>query len=114
MDHSSKSQENNCEDTEAQPSEDHSIECGCCYNEIIFEEMVQCSEGHLFCVECLQNYSKEAIYGSSKLTLSCMTQGCETTFPLSQLKRALNEDMLEKYMERVQNEDLKLANIKVT
>ena len=42
-----------------------------------------------------------------------MTHGCETTFPPSQLKKALSEDMLLKYMERVQNEDLKLANIKV-
>ena len=91
--------------------QDNTINCGCCYNEVAFEEMVQCLDGHLFCTTCLQCYSKESIYGSGKVQLFCMTHGCDSTFPMSQLKKALQEGMMEKYMERVQNEDIKLANL---
>lgn len=87
------------------------IECGCCYNEVAFDDMIQCLDGHLFCTTCLQSYSKEAVYGSGKAQLFCMTDGCDSTFPLSQMKKGLQGDLLEKYMERVQDEDIKLANL---
>ena len=72
---------------------------------------MQCPDGHLFCAMCLQRYSKEATYGQGKTQLFCMTDGCGTIFPLSQLRKALPDDLMQKYMERVQDEDIKLANI---
>ncbi|KAL5018797.1 hypothetical protein ScPMuIL_004519 [Solemya velum] len=87
------------------------ITCGCCYGDFPFEEMIQCAEGHLFCQLCLQSYAQEAVFGSGKANLSCMTEDCESLFPLSQLKRALTSTTLTKYEDRVQEENINLADL---
>ncbi|ESO87151.1 hypothetical protein LOTGIDRAFT_55132, partial [Lottia gigantea] len=87
------------------------IECGCCYGEQPFEDMVQCYDGHLFCKSCLQSYVREAVFGSGKLDLRCMTESCDTNFPESQLQCCLETDVLEKYQERVREENLNLADL---
>lgn len=91
--------------------EGQKIECGCCYSDAAFEDMVQCLEGHLFCASCLMNYAKEAAFGQGKATLTCLTDGCDGTFPLSQLKKALPTNILEKYEDRVKEESLLLAQM---
>ena len=91
--------------------EGQKIECGCCYGDAAFEDMVQCLEGHLFCASCLMNYAKEAAFGQGKAALTCMTDGCDGTFPMSQLKKALPTNILEKYEDRVQEESLLLAQV---
>ncbi|XP_041363583.1 uncharacterized protein LOC121379156 isoform X2 [Gigantopelta aegis] len=87
------------------------IECSCCYGENPFESMVQCYDGHLFCRECLLNYAKEAVYGSGKLGLACMAADCEASFPVSEMKRSLPENLLKQYEERIRESDLNLADL---
>lgn len=91
--------------------EGQKIECGCCYGDAAFEDMVQCQEGHLFCASCLMNYAKEAAFGQGKAALTCMSDGCDSTFPSSQLKKALPTNILEKYEDRVQEESLLMAQM---
>lgn len=91
--------------------EGQKIECGCCYGDAAFEDMVQCLEGHLFCASCLMNYAKEAAFGQGKASLVCMSDGCDGTFPMSQLRKALPTNILEKYEDRVQEESLSLAQM---
>lgn len=91
--------------------EGQKIECGCCYGDAAFEDMVQCLEGHLFCASCLMNYAKEAAFGQGKAALVCMSNGCDGTFPMSQLRKALPTNILEKYEDRVQEESLSLAQM---
>ncbi|KAL8565758.1 hypothetical protein ACOMHN_058393 [Nucella lapillus] len=85
------------------------IECGCCFTQQPFENLVQCFEGHLFCCQCLLGYAREAVFGAGKLSLICMTADCESRFPKNQLVKALPGDVLQKYEERMTEEDLSKA-----
>ncbi|CAC5369960.1 RNF216 [Mytilus coruscus] len=87
------------------------IECGCCYGEVAFEMMIQCYEGHLFCQECLERYAKESVFGHGKADLLCMTDGCDASYPMSQLQKALSSNILSKYEDRVQEENINLADL---
>eukprot|EP01018_Ginkgo_biloba_P020291 Gb_03853 [translate_table: standard] len=81
----------------------HEIECGCCYCEFPFEEMVQCADGHLFCFRCLRKQVEESTFGGLQThsSLPCMdTSGCKESIPLSEVRRALPDDIVERYEQR--------------
>ena len=89
------------------------IECGCCFGEFPFEEIVQCSDGHLFCKECLHGYAKEIIFGSAMASakLSCMGEDCDQPFPCNQLEKCLTKDEIDKYQSRLQEDCLAKVDI---
>jgi TRIAD3 protein (E3 ubiquitin-protein ligase RNF216) len=65
-----------------QRSEDITIECECCFGDFLFEEMNQCSEGHLFCTACICHYVEEQLFGQNKSSFVCMSgEGCLAIYP---------------------------------
>lgn len=38
-----------------------------CCDTYLITEMVSCTDGHLFCPECLRNYAKEIVYGQAQV-----------------------------------------------
>ena len=93
------------------------MECGCCCFELLFDNIVQCADGHLFCFRCLQRQVEEIIYGNLKAqgSLPCMnTDGCKESIPLSEVRRALPNDVIERYDQRQGQEAIiqaKLLNL---
>ena len=92
-----------------------SIECGCCYWEYRVENMVQCRNGHRFCFKCISKRIHEIIYGGLKAhaSLSCMAiDCCEESIPLSEIRRALSNDVvIERYEYRQSQEAIVEAKI---
>ncbi|KAM4697800.1 E3 ubiquitin-protein ligase RNF216 [Rhinophrynus dorsalis] len=85
------------------------IECRCCYGSFAFEDLTQCTDGHLFCKECLIKYAQEAAFGSGQPKLSCLEGTCVCEFPTSELEKVLPENILQKYYERKAEEDISAA-----
>ncbi|KAG8881459.1 hypothetical protein FRB98_004298 [Tulasnella sp. 332] len=75
--------------------EGEGIECGCCFGEYEFDQMIQCPETHLFCKDCSKRNAAEAL-GQRKSAITCMDQsGCKLEFPQSELERFLDTKALE-------------------
>lgn len=89
------------------------LECGCCYAEHPFESLIQCSEGHLFCKECLQRYAEQVLFGDGRSVLKCMntSEQCTGTFTESMLRASLPEKVLAKYSEALMRDVLKAAHV---
>ena len=50
------------------------ITCGCCFCEYPFEKFQQCSEGCLFCGDCLKRYAETQLFGQGRTALKCMAR----------------------------------------
>ena len=84
--------------------EDMDIQCDCCYWPFRLEDLVQCPNEHLFCFDCIKQQVNQIIYGGLKAhsSLSCMFMGgCEESVPLSEIRRALPNHIIEKYQDHI-------------
>ncbi|MCO5567971.1 hypothetical protein L7F22_021667 [Adiantum nelumboides] len=79
------------------------LECGCCCADVLFEEMVQCTDGHLFCFSCLRRSVEESTFGSLPASgfFPCLDMtGCDKSVPVSEIKRAVQPELFSKFEER--------------
>lgn len=88
------------------------IECECCMDEYPFEKLVQCPEGHLICVNCVQKQVATAVTeGKSEIPCAHMG-GCECQIPMSELERTMPRALLEQLVQSETMNAIIAADIK--
>ncbi|RHZ49019.1 hypothetical protein Glove_535g42 [Diversispora epigaea] len=94
---------------------DQLITCGCCYGDYTFEDLIGCSEGHLFCKECINHLVQEGLYGQGSLRgkrINCIeSDGCDGYITDDQLKITLSSDVFKNYLDLLIEHSLKQANL---
>jgi len=87
------------------------VTCDCCFDQYAIEEMAQCQDGHLFCIDCLERYVVNQVFSNGSfgckpntkeqaLELSCFHgDGCSFGFERCFLEKALAPKVLQKYDE---------------
>jgi len=92
-------------------------ECGCCYDDFYFEDMVQCGGEHLFCKGCLRKHVQETVFGNGAYHIQCMmsmggncTQGfsdpmLEKAFPDPTEKQKLDDYIMLAIVEKTNMDD---------
>ncbi|CAB4425721.1 unnamed protein product [Rhizophagus irregularis] len=94
---------------------DQLITCGCCYGDFPFEDLTCCSEGHLFCKDCINHLVQEGLFGQGSLRgkqINCIEQaGCDGYFTDDQLKSTLLPDVFKNYLDSLVEHSLKQSNL---
>jgi hypothetical protein len=74
-------------DTDVPPPDIPLFVCECCFDdEITMDILVQCNEGHLFCMPCVEHTVNEQVFGKNCARIHCMSdEGCLSGFPVSTL-----------------------------
>ncbi|KAJ7685299.1 hypothetical protein DFH06DRAFT_969243 [Mycena polygramma] len=87
------------------------IECGCCFSDYPFEQMIQCPDAHLFCSSCMTTYA-ETLLGSHDYKIVCMDQsGCKLAFRATELMRFLTPKLMSLYERVKQTKEVEAAGI---
>lgn len=70
--------------------------CECCFNEVLFDDLVQCPEGHLFCKTCVRTQIETAI-SEGRTNIRCLSvNGCDREVPISELERTVPESVVRR------------------
>ncbi|KAG6911085.1 hypothetical protein DXG01_004600 [Tephrocybe rancida] len=87
------------------------VECGCCFAEYPPDNMTSCPEKHMFCHSCISSHSSNLLL-VQKPNIKCMsTEGCESSFPESALRRALPEKQFDLWERLNQRHEIAAAGL---
>jgi TRIAD3 protein (E3 ubiquitin-protein ligase RNF216) len=84
---------------EAARANNERFECGCCCESVLFSDLVQCPEGHLFCQGCVRRQIETAI-AEGRVDVPCLAiNGCAEQIPLTELERAMPPDVVRRLIQ---------------
>jgi hypothetical protein len=94
------------------------IECKCCFGDYVFENLVQCTNGHLFCKSCIEKALNDGMYSSGKFRgkkMFCMTSESECNCEISEdsIKDAIPTILFDNYRLTFFEKALKDANLQI-
>ncbi|KAJ3417303.1 hypothetical protein HDV05_005759 [Chytridiales sp. JEL 0842] len=99
--------------------ENQMFQCGCCFDdEVVFENVSQCEDGHLFCKTCLTRLVTEGVFGQGQFrggkAVKCMNQvGCDKAFSMQELQRCLPTDVFKAYERLYIESELERTNLQL-
>jgi len=75
------------------------IDCTCCYSDNKFEDLGQCTNGHLLCKQCIKTHAENTIYQnlSHKITCISCNEKCFGLIDDSLLEQILDPRVLAEY-----------------
>lgn len=87
------------------------VECCVCYGDFLEEDAVRCSScGHSSCVPCARGWATEQA-GDGETRIRCVNGECSAEIPLYSLQRVLPGGAYDAHVRRVQQDELRRANI---
>jgi hypothetical protein len=92
------------------------IECNCCTIDNYINDIVQCTEGHLFCKMCVTRHANIRIFEITKEYIECMchNEKCNGYFDNKTLKYILPEKTYNEYIKISEEKMFIKANIDLT
>ncbi|XP_060605686.1 uncharacterized protein LOC132758164, partial [Ruditapes philippinarum] len=87
--------------------------CEACEKETSHNSMVQCCDGHLDCMRCVEASAKKVLVGEKKGSVECPQSDCTSSVPLSELRKALPAIVLDLLEDKWNRETMEaLENMK--
>jgi hypothetical protein len=95
------------------PTKPKTFECLCCYDLFSDDEITTCSEGHIFCKECVKKYACQLVYENCNANITCINVGgkCDGIFDEKNLENILDQRVMNEYRRvKTQNELKEISN----
>ena len=85
------------------------VECLCCYDEYLPDDMIPCKSGHMFCRECVTRGTNVAV-GDGKTIIECLGQ-CKEEIDWPELQKVLAPNVLSKLLLKRQAQEVEAADL---
>ncbi|KAJ3336627.1 hypothetical protein HDU91_001721, partial [Kappamyces sp. JEL0680] len=95
------------------------ISCGCCFADQVWEDLRQCTEGHLFCKGCISQALSVGMYDSGTLRgrpMLCMAsdgEPCQAAIEMDEIERSVSKDLFQNYRATLWEKILAESQLKV-
>jgi len=95
------------------------MECGCCFGDYTWEDMIYCGDGHLVCRGCVKRTAEECAFGQADTVctergLKCIAVSnnpCDKVIPNESLEQFLPTDLFRRYTQRILSTELESAEL---
>lgn len=85
--------------TITQPKPVGTIECKCCYELFMDDEVSQCCEGHIICKSCIKKFASQMIYENADPNILCISTEsvCQAKISENVLENVLDQRVFNEY-----------------
>lgn len=83
----------------------------CCDEEILDDEMIECTNQHKFCQTCVRNYVENGFILNGQCFFTCLNPNCQYEYSAALIGRLLPPTLFSRLLTKIQQEELRRANI---